>query len=185
MNRTISKVVREIADVLKNGPIREIEGQEWREVHRTQLNRWILALAPKERTRRPRDPIRAARKTTVKELDALARAVVFARDEGKCQWGSGHAGTDWAHVRSRRFRSTRWMSENAVVLCRGCHLKWHQNPLLAADWFKDKFPNRTNVIRQAMDRTKTDLNLVRLHLEQEARKLGISLTKEEQCRSTK
>ena len=104
-----------------------------------------------------------------KELDVLARQVVFARDGKQCQRCGAWNGLQWAHIRSRRYLSTRWRLENSILLCSGCHLFWHANPLAAVEWFRDKFPERANLLRLA-GRNKVDPILTRLYLEAELRK---------------
>lgn len=43
---------------------------------------------------------------------------------------------DCAHVFSRKHRSTRWTVANAVCLCRSCHQKMHDRPLVFAELVK-------------------------------------------------
>lgn len=58
------------------------------------------------------------------ELDTLARALVMQRDR-TCQDtrpDHRHRGNlQWAHTLSRRYLSTRWLDEGAVVLCERSH----------------------------------------------------------------
>ena len=104
-------------------------------------------------------------------LDKLCREVVFARDDG-CQWcGRLDRQMQWAHVRSRRYLSTRWDTRNSLKLCGGCHLLWHHQPLEAIDWFNFKFPARAKALRLHNSGThKVDKTLIKLALEQELNK---------------
>ena len=47
------------------------------------------------------------------------------------------ATTDCAHVFSRKHRSTRWTVANAVCLCRSCHQKMADRPLVFAELVKE------------------------------------------------
>lgn len=86
-----------------------------------------------------RSPLKRKRKKAWKakpcitELDKLARAVVFARDGGKCRIcgkSKPEVATHWAHVQSRSIKSTRWLVENSMVLCYYHHFRWaHERPL--------------------------------------------------------
>lgn len=169
MKRAHRAIAHEIADALKD-PTRA----DWVPL----AKRWLLVLAP-PRKKRPREPAKAARRATVRELDALARAIVFARDEGKCQWtGCGRSDglMDWAHILSRRHLATRWSTANSVVLCRAHHMLWHDRPLEAADWYIATFGmNSYQRLLAASKRRATDKGLVKLALMEEAKKLGVPL----------
>ena len=166
--RQVQRVAREIADCLPlftDGP------------HRDRLQRWLLLLSPPKKKRRPKDPIRAARKTTVKELDALCRKIVFARDGGKCRrCGKADGLLDWAHVLSRRHPKTRHDLENSFVLCRACHMFWHDRPVESSHWYLEAFGQRNYNLLKAMAGSPGRANhaLTRLYLEQEAKKYGIT-----------
>jgi 5-methylcytosine-specific restriction endonuclease McrA len=141
----------------------------------------IILLGPSgKRTRaKPRDAAKTARRTTVKELDAMCRAIVFARDGGACQWdvcGTTQGLIDWAHILSRRHTATRWDTRNSVVLCRKHHMQWHDRPMDAARWFQKRYGEPAyNALVARSQATRCDKVLTRLHLEAEAKKLGVSL----------
>lgn len=79
----------------------------------------------------------------VKELDAAARKEVFERDRFVCvRCNDPQRGIQWAHIFSRRHKNLRWESDNALTLCAGCHMFWHQYPLLAVEWFRKTWPER-------------------------------------------
>ncbi len=95
---------------------------------------------------------------TKRDLDRLARAVVFDRDRHRCARCSSRSLLQWAHVQTRRILATRWMLENSMVLCAGCHLWWHHYPLISARWFRKTFPKRAlalDRIHGKVDKTKT------------------------------
>jgi 5-methylcytosine-specific restriction endonuclease McrA len=79
----------------------------------------------------------------VRDLDAAARQEVFERDGHVCvRCRDTKRGIQWAHIFSRRHKNLRWEPDNALTLCAGCHIFWHQYPLLAVDWFKTTWPER-------------------------------------------
>ena len=131
MKRSVSKVAREIASHLEAKP-------GFRSPSKESLQSWLLLLAPpKPGTRKIRSKGAREERATVKELDALCREVVFLRDKGRCRkCGKSTGLLDWAHVYSRRFKITRWAPLNSMVLCRGCHLWWHQSPAQAVEWWR-------------------------------------------------
>ena len=140
------------------------------------LQRWFLMLSPPKKKRRPRDPIRAARRTTVKELDALCRKVVFARDGNRCRnCGQTTGLLDWAHVLSRRHPKTRHDPENAVVLCRKCHMVYHDRPIEGALMIQRIISKETydKLELRAKGSGRANNELTRLYLEAEAKKYGI------------
>lgn len=41
---------------------------------------------------------------------------------------------DCAHIYGRAKKSTRWSMDNAVTLCRGCHMRHTEHPIAFHDW---------------------------------------------------
>jgi len=75
--------------------------------------------------------------SSMKQADDLFSRLVHARDQ-RCQNCND---TDWpqcAHIWSRRYRSLRWRLENAVVLCRRCHMSFTHHPAEWAEWCEDR-----------------------------------------------
>lgn len=72
---------------------------------------------------KPRKP-----KTEKQKLWAIAdstwRAVVKLRAKGKCEW-CDKPGVDCHHMVSRRNYSLRCEPSNGVLLCKYCHLRFH------------------------------------------------------------
>ena len=85
-----------------------------------------------------------------KELDAAARLEVFERDGYKCV-RCGSDKIQWAHIIGRRHLCTRWLPENALTLCAGCHMFWHEYPTLSGDWFRKNWPERAEYIHTVYD----------------------------------
>lgn len=107
-----------------------------------------------------------------KELDLLARKVVFLRDGDRCVRCGATNQLQWAHINSRRYLSTRWDTRNSCVFCAGCHLKWHHRPLESAAWFELNYPVRAAAMRAKLaSPQRIDREMVRLQLELERKKL--------------
>ena len=77
----------------------------------------------------------------VKELDAAARLAVFERDGNRCV-RCGSFKVQWSHVIGRRHKCIRWEADNALALCAGCHMWWHEYPTLSGEWFRRNWPDR-------------------------------------------
>lgn len=82
-----------------------------------------------------------------KQLDLLAKAIVKERDGNTCvrcrktvEGSNRHA----SHVIPvSAGNKLRWDPLNMKVLCHHCHLQfWHLNPMEAADWFANQYPDR-------------------------------------------
>jgi len=138
----------------------------------------IVLLGPsgKRSKAKPRSAATKARRASVKELDALCRAIVFVRDEQKCA-RCGRPAVDWSHVYSRRYKWLRWDLDNSVASCKGCHLLWHHKPLEGVEWVKKHLgPERYERLQQRAARpSRVNLVAVRAYLEKEARALGIEV----------
>lgn len=83
----------------------------------------------------------ASSKTWIKKLDALIGSRV--RSRGVCEAvGRPHKGVlQWAHIVSRSYHNTRWMEDNALCLCAGCHKFYTDRPLEWGDFVTSKFGN--------------------------------------------
>jgi hypothetical protein len=164
--RQPSRVAREIADFLEGKHAYPV-GTPRISVPKRMLERWLMLLAAPKRKVRPRDPMRAARRSTVKELDALCREVVFARDNGTCRH-CGKPAQDWSHVYSRRYKWLRWDLDNSFASCKGCHLWWHGKPLDASMWWAGEIGvlAHSRLVERAARPSKVNLEAVRTYLEQ-------------------
>lgn len=95
-------------------------------------------------------------------LDKLARDVVFKRDWGQCQLSITNplhvcAGRlEWCHVDSRKYRATRWLPDNSMVLCSAAHRWWHDKPREAIAWWTQTFPDRCSTVSIATAGPKSD-----------------------------
>lgn len=90
--------------------------------------------------------VKTNRQKLMKQLDLVSRKLVYLRDDYTCQHCGKRSETDYqaSHVIPVSAGSKlRWDEQNMKVLCYNCHLHWwHKNPLEAAEWFTEKFPER-------------------------------------------
>lgn len=83
----------------------------------------------------------------IRDLDDTARQEVFDRDGRVCvRCHNQNNGAQWAHVIGRRHLATRWLVENALTLCGGCHFWWHSMPMISMDWFRKNWPERYETV---------------------------------------
>lgn len=87
-----------------------------------------------------------------KQLDKLSKDVVRQRDGNLCvrcgSWVEG-AGRHVSHVIPvSAGNKLRWDPLNMKIMCFHCHINWwHKNPMEAAAWFADTFPDRWEYIQ--------------------------------------
>lgn len=79
------------------------------------------------------------KRTEADKQFSLAVRESFAWDCLQCGINHEHnkGMLDCAHVFSRKHRSTRWTVSNAVALCRSCHQKCADRPLVFAELVKE------------------------------------------------
>lgn len=79
------------------------------------------------------------KKYWIKKLDKLVGDVV--RSRRTCEsWRDEHTTVlQWAHIISRRYHHTRWLEENALCLCSGCHKFYTDRPLEWEEFITSKF----------------------------------------------
>lgn len=88
-----------------------------------------------------------------KKLDELVKKVVKERDGYICQHcekkleGSNCHGSHVIPVSAGL--ALAYDPTNLKTLCYHCHINWwHKNPMEAAEWFKNKFPDRWTYLQQ-------------------------------------
>lgn len=91
------------------------------------------------------------RKKLIEILDKLVKNIAKVRDKFICQkCGEKVSGSNChgSHVKPvSQGHKLRWDELNVKVLCGTCHLYWwHKNPLEAARWFNEKFPDRAKYL---------------------------------------
>jgi len=111
-------------------------------------------------------------------LDDACRAVVFARDGNRCTLCGTGKNLQWSHLRSSRYRTTRWIPENAMCHCAGCHkFKWHEPPpgFDPLAWHRGKFPGYLEHVDSLLlfrgPKPKLDRRLTLLWLQSELKRL--------------
>jgi len=64
----------------------------------------------------------------VDKMDTITRTECYKR--GHCEGDREHSSVlQWAHIVSRRYKSTRWRLDNCFLLCSACHTYYTHRPL--------------------------------------------------------
>lgn len=113
---------------------------------------------------------RGSKASIKRKLDAMAREIVLTRDRSKCRrcgLSAPKVQIQWAHIYSRRYLSVRWMPQNSLALCAGCHFWIHANPMDGAEFVRDTVPSHDlDTVRDRLNSNeKPDLDAIRLSLE--------------------
>jgi 5-methylcytosine-specific restriction endonuclease McrA len=92
-------------------------------------------------------------KSVEKKLTGVCYEYVKLRDKNTCQHCERHVEGSNAHpshvIPKSRSKLLRWDDANIKVLCFYCHMHWwHQNPLKAGEWFRDRFPHRAKYVEE-------------------------------------
>ena len=53
----------------------------------------------------------------------------------------------WAHIKSRKYLSVRWLTINSFSLCAGCHRWSHNQPELFTRWIDENYPGRIDELQ--------------------------------------
>ena len=91
---------------------------------------------------------KSLRRKVCDQLDKLSSQYIKLRDDHTCQWcGKREFNSSGIHVShvipKSRGQSYRWNPLNLKCLCFHCHINtFHKHPLLAAEWFQERFPGR-------------------------------------------
>jgi len=99
-----------------------------------------------------------ARGITIRELKAMSRAIVFARDGHRCvvcnRGKKDGVQLQWSHIVSQKVAATRFLTENIVCHCAGHHFAWHTNPPLWVLWWVERYPERHAKVQYAVHNLK-------------------------------
>ena len=87
------------------------------------------------------------RQNHMKQADILFSRIVRRRD-GMCVRCGRTENLQCAHIISRSYRSIRCDVDNAVALCRGCHVFFTHRPLEWQEWVEAMWPGRWGVLRE-------------------------------------
>lgn len=93
----------------------------------------------------------------IKKLDDLVSLIIKHRDKHRCQrCGKQVQGMNcqWSHIVTRGNKHLRWDFQNSLVLDYPCHRWWHSEPLEAAKWFAEKFPERYEYLMRERNKIK-------------------------------
>ena len=116
----------------------------------------------------------------VRRLDREFSRLIKLRDK-KCQRCGREDGTlQCSHVYPKgTYRSMRWEPDNAKLLCYRCHLWWHLNPVLAADWLREYLGvTKVNLLRDASQITQLVDRMFLLNIEIKLKEFESELTAE-------
>jgi hypothetical protein len=58
---------------------------------------------------------------------------------------------EWAHLKSRRYLSTRWLLTNAFSLCSSAHFWFTNHPDLFTKWIEINYPGRLEEVNKAFN----------------------------------
>ena len=118
-------------------------------------------------------------KETKKWLDALARAIVFTRDNFSCQIRRSKECTGSAdhphHIVTGRHNDMVWNTLNMMTTCWNCHVWVHNNGKEFREWFDTNYYDRLSAIAVIHCGTwhAEDYKVWETHLLELARKLNI------------
>lgn len=75
------------------------------------------------------------------KLDRIFSLYIRERDGWRCrrcnkQYQPPTASLQCAHIMGRRNKGTRWLPDNAIALCAGCHIHFTGQPVEFYDWLK-------------------------------------------------
>lgn len=127
--------------------------------------------------RKSRLRLASKRRPTVKQLDALCRQVVMARDRNQCQLVRAGMGACGGHLQACHIYgkgahpALRFDPENVIAGCWRHHApqspaSWHSNPMVYVDWFRAEYPERAKrLLLLSQTRRRVDASATRLYLE--------------------
>ena len=92
--------------------------------------------------------------------------------DGECQACGSTEFLQCAHIHSRSYKSIRVDPDNAVALCRSCHVKFTHRPLEWSIWVEEKFPGRWDELKtKALKFEKVDWKFQSLYWGERVRQL--------------
>ena len=119
------------------------------------------------------------RKALIKACDKLVRQLVFHRDQNTCQYcGKQPEKLDPHHIYGRRIYSLRWVLDNLITLCSGCHMQIaHAQPVVFIEYIRcrlgDNGLDKLKLKKNSTFKTSvSNLELFKLKLERENEKIN-------------
>jgi len=96
------------------------------------------------------------RQNYMKRADQAFSKYIRLRD-GKCQACGATEYLQCAHIITRSYKAIRVVEDNAVALCRSCHVKFTHRPLEWREWVEDHYPGRWEALKaEALKYSKVD-----------------------------
>ena len=113
------------------------------------------------------------RQNYMARADVLFSKLVRDRDQACVNCGSAEY-LQCAHLISRSYKSIRTVFQNAVALCRSCHVRFTHRPLEWRNWCEERFPGRWDELQEvALMYVKVDWRQRYLSLRELADALGV------------
>ena len=98
--------------------------------------------------------MKPTKKRLINKNDELARRINLLVHKNMC-CRCGRSGDvyklDWSHVFGRSTKVLRWEEDNGMLHCFTCHAWWHDNPLVAAEWFESQYPGRKARLQEKLN----------------------------------
>ncbi len=114
-----------------------------------------------------------SRKTDMAAADKLFSLIVRDRD-GECVRCDSADFLQCAHLVSRSYKTTRCDLDNAVTLCRGCHVYFTHHPLEWIEFCDETWPGRYDrQRRRALSYERVDWGDKRAELTKLAKTAGV------------
>lgn len=123
---------------------------------------------------------KSARQKIYKKLDDLTREAVRLRDNNICQYSGKKVSGSNSHtshiIPKSKSLFLRWDLINLLVMSQYYHLHWwHENPVMAGEWFKEEYPARFQYLKENEHKQvrwrMADLRKIQAELEQEIEEL--------------
>ena len=123
--------------------------------------------------------IKGKKVKTRSQLKKLADKLfsLLIRQRGACEMCGSKKNLQVAHVISRSNLHLRFACDNALCLCKGCHMfKWHKEPLSSLLWFEGVYPKEYKYLLKEKDTIEPNMDYGKIIIS-----LKKSLTIGEKC----
>ncbi len=120
---------------------------------KVKVNSWKSGQGKRRKTMKPLKKEKLNLKKLRKEVIDLAKFVAKTRDGWICQKSGQKVAGSNAHgshiIPVSHGNALKYDPENIICLSYHNHINWwHKNPLEAAEWFKQKFPERLKYLEE-------------------------------------
>ena len=86
------------------------------------------------------------RRNWMKRADDAFSLFIKERDE-RCLNCESTYYLQCAHIRSRSYKAIRVDPDNAVALCRSCHMRFGNRPFEWEEWVEERWPGRWDALK--------------------------------------